>query len=364
MANKRFITIGTIIVAMIFAVSLWRMQHNLKHLNSSTSKPALFSTQTKPIELDSGTFVAMGTLSHIKIIADSELQAIKALHAARQELKRLDALLSTYRNDSELSKINRLAAKRPIHISPDTYKLIKLSLKYSDLSNGAFDITVSPLIKLWKHSAEANQLPREKEILQAKSHIGYKKIILNETEHTIRFSERGISLTVDAIAKGFIIDYMLDAIKKTPGVRAALIEIGGEICCFGNRIWIIGIEDPFKTTKSNNPLQSLRWKIGIRNQAVATSGNYRRYFTIAGKQYSHIIDPHSGLPADKLPSVTVIAPTTASADALATTVSVLGPNAGLKLIESLSSCEAFIVSGPPSAPRIYKSSGMNDFLIR
>ncbi len=355
-----------IIITIIILIAIVRIsQQNNKdlrnHLSSDNKNPTK-QYNTKKIELDSGTFLAMGTLGHIKIISSDEIQAMKAIHAARSELKRLDALLSTYRENSELSKINRLAYKQPINISPETFELLKLSLKYSKLSNGAFDITVTPLIKLWKRVAKENRLATQEEITKAQKNLGYNKIILNDKSHTIKFASKSISLTVDAIAKGYIVDCMARAMKNISGVQAGLIEIGGEVQAFGQD-WIIGIENPFEARKKGNPIQAISWRIKIRNAGVATSGNYRRYVTIKGKQYSHIINPHTGLPADKLPSVTVIAPTTADADALATTISVLGVKKGLALIESLKNTEAFIVAGTHDNMKIYQSKGMKQYLI-
>ena len=362
--NKTFPIIATLIVIAIIilcAIRILSLNSMTTDTTTNVSQTPNNPTNATTVELDSGTFLAMGTLGHIKIIADNETHAINAMQSARAELNRLDKLISTYRQDSELSKINKVAAIKPVKVSNETFKLLKLSIKFSKLSNGNFDITITPLINLWKKLAKENRLPTKKEIEQAKKYVGYDKIILDDKSQTVRLKTKGTLLNVNAIAKGYIIDYMINATKKIPGVKAALIEIGGEIRAFG-KDWIIGIENPFEATEKGNPLQAVKWKIKINNQAVATSGNYRRYVTIKGKQYSHIINPHTAMSADKIPSVTIIAPTTANADALATAVSVLGVKKGLNLIEHIDNTEAFIVTGTKNNIQIYKTKGFDKYL--
>jgi thiamine biosynthesis lipoprotein len=168
-------------------------------------------------------------------------------------------------------------------------------------------------------------------------------------------------LNVNAIAKGYAVDCALEALK-IPGVRSGLVDIGGEVSCFG-RPWIIGILDPFAQDNENQLSQAPRWRLRCQDVSVATSGNYRRYVSVHGKHYSHIVDPRTGQPAEKIPSVTVIAPKTIDADALATALLVMKAEEGIKLAEKLPDVEAFLVAGTPEKPQYYRTSGFKKYEI-
>ncbi len=311
-------------------------------------------------KIDSGTFYIMGTNARIKLWAETQLTGKKILIQAINEIRRLDNIFSTYKEDSEISKINRLAYTQPVEISPDMHFVVQQAIKFSKLTEGAFDITIVPLIELWKTCAKEKQLPTEEEIKKAKSLVNYKHIILAKgPPPTIRFTQEGTKITLNAIAKGYIVDRVL-TICKAIGIHAAIVDIGGEIACFG-REFNIGIQDPFIENSQSNP--EPRWLIKLKNLSVATSGNYRRFFTIKGKHYSHIIDPRTGRPADTLSSVTVIAPTTTSADALATAISVMGIVKGIELVNNLPKTEVFIIKGTKDRFNIYMTEGFKPYLI-
>jgi thiamine biosynthesis lipoprotein len=317
-------------------------------------------TRQQAVKVDSGRMILMGTIARIQLYAQDAATGHQALDQAKAALKDIDRLMSTYRDDSELSNVNRLAADQPVTLSPETAYVLQKSQYYSQLTEGAFDITVAPLIAVWKTAADENRLPTEGEISQAQEKIGWQKVELSDSDPpTVRFITKGIKLNVNAIAKGYAVDLALDALK-IPGVESALVDIGGEIACFG-REWTIGVQDPFAPDTDNQLAQHPSWLLTCQNVAVATSGNYRRYKTIAGRKFSHILDPRTGRPAEKLPSVTVIAPKTIDADALATAISVMGPEDGIKLVESLPEIEAFLIAGTPDNPKFYRSSGFSKY---
>jgi len=317
------------------------------------------------VKMDSGTFLTMGTFGRIQIRCEDEDAGRRVMEEALAALEEVDQRFSTYRADSELSRVNRLAAKQPVAISLETYNLLKKAQDYSLRTEGAFDITVTPLIRLWKQAAKENRLPTEAEIKEVKVKVGFDKLKLEASDPpTAAFAVSGMELNVDAIAKGYAVDKALAALRE-PGITAGLVDIGGEVSAFGqNRPgtdWIIGIQDPQEANR-NYPLnQQFCRPIRLKDCAVATSGNYRQYVRIEGKQYSHIIDPRTGRPADVLPSVTVIAPTTADADALATAISVLGCEKGIKLIESLGDTEALLITETNDPAIIVRSSGFAEF---
>jgi thiamine biosynthesis lipoprotein len=349
MMRKKIIHIGIFLVIVGLLFFKWQQSRN-----------------HGPVEIDSGRFITMGSFARIRLYAKDYAVGYEALDRAKAALKKFDEHFSTYRDDSELSAVNRNAAEKPVPISADTRYLLEKSLEYSRLSDGAFDITVSPLITLWKKVGKENRLPTAEEIQKAKETIGWQKVILsdknNATTNTVRFVVPGVKLAIDAIGQGYSSDVALDALK-IPGVEAAIVDVGGEIACFG-RAWIIGIQDPFAVNNDDPLSESPRWKIRLSNGGVSTSGNYRHYKTIAGKIYSHIIDPRTGMPAEKLPSVTVIAPKAIDADALATAISVLGPEKGLELARSLPGVEVFLVGGTAKSPKLYRSEGFEKYEIK
>jgi thiamine biosynthesis lipoprotein len=324
------------------------------------------SRSTGPVEIDSGRFVTMGSFARIKLVAKDYSIGHHAIDRAKKALIAFDARFSTYRDDSELSEINRTAAEKPVSVSSETAYLLIKSEEYSRKSEGAFDITIPPLIALWKKAGRENRLPTEEEIQQAIKTVGWQKVILSSEENgkskTVRFAVPGVRLAIDAIGQGYSADVALEALKMS-GVESAIVDVGGEIACFGKE-WIIGIQDPFAEDNDDQLSESPRWKIKLSDGGVSTSGNYRHYKTIAGKKYSHIIDPRNGMPAEKLPSVTVIASKAIDADALATAISVMGPEKGIELVNSLQGVEAFLVAGTADNPKIYKSKGFAKFEIQ
>lgn len=324
--------------------------------------------RTSLLDIDSGRFLIMGTFARIRLVCKSEQQGQEALSAARRTIDQIDKLMSTYRGDSELSEVNREAGKKPVRVSLETYDLLKMSLEYSRKTGGAFDITIAPLLKVWQEAEKQNRLPTADELKKAEELVGFEKLRLSAPkDRTVSFAEEGMELNVNAIAKGYAVDRVLTALRR-PGIVAALVDIGGEIACFGQRIsgedWLIGVQDPFALSNDNPFIVKPRWKIRLRNCAVATSGDYRQYTTIEGKKYSHIIDPRTGKPIRKLPSVTIIAERSVDADALSTAVSVLGLEEGMKLIESLPNTEALLVGGTVEKPQIYRSTGFNKYEVR
>ncbi len=330
---------------------------------------AVFATniRTRLFDIDSGRFLIMGTFAQIRLVCKSKQQGQEALIAARQTIDHIDKLMSTYRGDSELSEVNREAGKKPVRVSLETYNLLETALKYSRKTGGAFDITLTPLLKVWQEAEKQNRLPAANELAKAEELVGFEKLRLSAPkERTVSFAKDGMELNVNAIAKGYAVDRVLATLRR-PGVVAAMVDIGGEIACFGQRIsgedWLIGIQDPFAKSNDNPFIVKPRWKIRLRNCAVATSGDYRQYAIIKGKRYSHIIDPRTGKPIRKLPSVTIIAKRSVDADALATAVSVLGPKEGMKLIESLPDTEALLIGGTGEKPQIYRSTGFDKYEV-
>ncbi|MBN1846777.1 MAG: FAD:protein FMN transferase [Sedimentisphaerales bacterium] len=315
--------------------------------------------------VDSGDMLVLGTFGRIRLRAEDESAGRQALERARALLERLEGQLSTYRPDSELSRVNQLAGRGPEPISEDTYQLLRLALDYGRITAGAFDCTVPPLLELWRQAEQRDRPPERAELDQALARVGYGKVLLPAgPPYTVSFQTAGMQVDVDGIGKGYIVDRVLESLRHS-GARAGLVDIGGEVAAFGQRHpgtdWLVGIQDPFAADREDPFHQRPRWVIRLRDRAVATSGNYRQYYSIAGRRYSHILDPRTAEPVDALCSVTIIAPTAAGADALATAVSVLGVEAGKALIESLADTEALLIAGDADNPRPLRTSGFDRY---
>jgi thiamine biosynthesis lipoprotein len=254
--------------------------------------------------------------------------------------------MSYHRPDSELNRVNRLAAKSPVVVAALTFDVLQKAVHYSELSGGAFDITVGPLVDLWRAAADANAPPSDADLAQARRKVGYEKLVLDQEQMTVRFAVEGMRLDLGGIAKGFAIDKAVAALKQG-GALGGMVDIGGDIRCFGlppeeQRYWRIGLQDPTKASDDFAPSRPLL-VLKLSEGAVTTSGDYRRFTEVAGQRQSHIMDAATGRAANQLASVTIIAPAATTADALATAVSVLGAERGLALIKSLDEVEAILL---------------------
>ena len=278
------------------------------------------------------TEMIMGTLVEITVIPANE----KAIREAFEALKKVDALMSTYKEDSEISILNR---EGKAQISEETLEVIEDAIKFSNLTDGAFDITCRPLINLWKKAKKEEKVPTEEEIEEAISLVGYQRIILEGNQ--IRVEKEGMQIDLGGIAKGYAVDKAIEALKKN-SIKRALVNAGGDLYALGTdpqgEKWQIGVQDPREEDKIIDIMK-------VKDKAVATSGDYRRYFTLEGKRFSHIVNPKTGLTVQDVPmSVTIIGPDATTTDALSTGVFVLGPEEGMKLIESLPEVEGMIIS--------------------
>ncbi len=306
------------------------------------------------VQFDSNYRVVMGTFSRVVAIARSEPAAAAGAEAAFVEQRQVDVLMSDYKVDSELSRVNQQGYDRPVPVSDATFEVVRKAVRFSELSNGAFDVTVGPLVDLWRAAADANTPPTEAQLAEARAKVGYQKLILDEDAGAIRFAVEGMRIDLGGIAKGYAIDRSVDAMKQQ-GALGGMVDIGGDVRCFGQpprgqKTWLIGLQDPDVAPddlSSGKPLLVLK----VADGAVTTSGGYRRFTESGGQRESHIMDAHTGHGASQLASVTIIAPDATTADALATAVSVLGREKGMALIEELPDTEAILIpSGQDSEP--------------
>lgn len=315
-------------------------------------------TARETTQIDSGYKVIMGTFSRAVVIARNERIGRDCIAAAMEEQRRVDALMSYHRPESELNTINREANEGPVEIDKATFEVLERAKHFSELSGGAFDVTIGALEELWHRAADSDTPPTEAEIAEARSKVGYDRMLLDPNERTVRFAIEGMKIDLGGIAKGFAIDRSVEAMKAA-GAVGGMIDIGGDIRCFGQppkgqQTWRVGLQDPNIGPEDLGPAKPL-FVLKVLDRAVTTSGDYRRFTTVKGQRQSHIMDTRSGRGADALASVTIIAPDATTADALATAVSVLGAEKGMALIEQTPDTEAILITHEKDAKPLFSS---------
>lgn len=283
----------------------------------------------------------MGTVFEIKIFARDESSAGKSISEAFDEISRLEKIFSVFIPDSEVSKLNGSGIDA---VSSEMLELMKISKYYSEISAGAFDITVLPLIELWKNSKKEGKMPSTAAIEKAKKLVCSKKILIDGKNKRITFAEKGMKVDFGGIAKGYAVDRAYELLKKN-GVEAGMVNAGGNMRVWGDRVWNVALQNPRDKTEYVTVLR-------LKNESVATSGDYERYFFLDKKRVSHIINPLSGYSADKSISATIITKNATDADALSTAVFVLGPEKGIGLIEKIKNAECLVID---NKRKIHKS---------
>jgi thiamine biosynthesis lipoprotein len=282
----------------------------------------------------------MGSRFEITAISANESKANAAIKAAINEIKRIEKLISSWDSNSQTSEVIRNAGVKPIKVDQELFNLIRRSKKISDLTHGAFDISYASMDKIWKFDGSMLDMPDSASVAKSVSKINYKNIILNKENKTVFLKNEGMKIGFGAIGKGYAANKALEIMSKME-LDGALVNASGDLITWGkdenNKDWRIGISNPKEKDKI------FSW-LNIGETAVVTSGNYEKYVTFNGKRYSHIIDPRTGYPVRGLSSVTIICPNAELADALATSVFVLGANSGLQLINKLNGIECILVT--------------------
>jgi len=310
----------------------------------------------------SGMHMVMGTFSSMVVVAPDEASAQAGIKAALEIQRHIDQLMSYQRHDSELTRINVQASDHAVPITKETMAVLQAAARISKTTDGAFDISMAPLGDLWKQAGDTNTRPTKAQIANARAKVDYTQVILNPNAMTVAFAKPVIKLDLGGIAKGYAIDLCIQALKDH-GVKGAMVDIGGDIRCFGQpappkKAWRIALQNP--QTANHPEANQYRMILGLTDQAVATSGHYHRFELVGTEKVSHIIDTHQGTGASSLASVTILAPTAMTADALATAVSVLGHEKGLALIESLPDIEAIVIDA--DGVTLDQTSGANVYI--
>jgi thiamine biosynthesis lipoprotein len=283
----------------------------------------------------------MDTFCTITVVTDSEEKAKEAIESGFNEIKKLDKYLNNFSPDSEISAISRSAGVKPVRVSKETLDLMEKTMGISDITNGAFDPTIAPVLKLWKFSGRpANpSIPPVDKIKNALKLVDYEKIHLNKQTSEIYLEEKGMELDLGGIAKGYAADKAVEAIKAKT-IKAALVSIAGDIRGYGlsttGKAWKVGIQDPRpENPNSEKPWEDIFATLYLKDSAISTAGDYQRFLIKNGKRYHHIIDPVTGYPSESgLVSVSVIAPEGYIADGTDTAILILGADKGMKLLNS------------------------------
>jgi thiamine biosynthesis lipoprotein len=282
----------------------------------------------------------MGTLFRITLYSASQAEAGKSAMAAFERLEQLEESLSAFRDGSELVRLSREAVSAPRSVSPELFYVLDKSLQVSRLSGGAFDVTIGPLVEVWRQARRAKRLPDAAELAKAKAAVDYRNIELDPQARTVFLKRPDIKIDLGGIAKGYAAQQALELLAAR-GMRRALIDAGGDITLGapppGRAGWKIAIDDPSPEG------QASPCTLVLHDVAIATSGDARQFVKVGGQRYSHIINPADGLGLKDSGSTTVIAPDGTMADALATALSVLPVSEGLRLIESVEGASAYIV---------------------
>ena len=265
---------------------------------------------------------AMGATYTVIAYAEDRQQLEDGLEAAFAEVRRLDNMLSNYAPASEWSKVNRLAAEGPVPVSRELFDLLSFCVEFGRQSEGTFDITVGPLMRVWGFYKGSGRLPAKAEISQAEANVGYRNIVLDPANRTVRFSKAGVEIDPGGIGKGYAVDRMIEQLKEH-GIRSALVSAGGS-SIYGMGVppndaagWTVRIRHPRNYSETVQELL-------LKDESLSTSGDYEKFFEAGGRIYSHIMDPRTGYPAEGTLSVSVVAPTTFTSEAWTKPFFVLG----------------------------------------
>lgn len=313
---------------------------------------ALFMSCSRPKTLQKSEAM-MGTEVTITVVAQSPEEGEAAIEAGMAELRRLDAMMSLYKDNSEIAKVNLAAGKEPVKVSLEMIEVVEHAVEISRLSGGVFDVTVGPLVVLWQMRLKEGKVPSEGELARVRALVNYQNIILDRKASTIFLKKPGMIMDFGGM-KGYLADRAAGVIKER-GINNAIIAVAGDIWVLGHREdgtpWKIGVQHPREQDKTLTVLD-------LSNKYVSTSGDYERFVIREKKRYHHIIDPRTGKPSKGTISVTLIGDKGAFVDPLTKVPFILGPEEGLKLVKKLG-VEAIIVD---EQGKVFMTDGINNLM--
>lgn len=310
---------------------------------ASATAPVVSASRFVPERIH-GEGTAMGT--HLTFAAYTT-QSVgaeatrRAFDAAIAEIRRVESIMTTWRPDSEISRINAAAGKSAISVGDETFQIIKDSIHTSEISEGTFDITFQTLHGLWKFDEDLDPHPPSAKDVKARiAFLGYKNIVVDDAKKTVMLAKEKTQISLGGIAKGYGVDRAVSVLEKS-GLTSFFVQAGGDLFARGRKPdgteWQAGVRDP------RGPETKYFAKLPLTDHAFSTAGDYERSYVVGGKRYHHILDPRTGFPATACRSVTIWAPTALLADGIDDAVFILGPKKGLALVESIDGVGAVIV---------------------
>ncbi len=275
------------------------------------------------------TTLLMGGRFDISIVAKDSLLSEQNIDIVIAEISRIENLISDWKPTSQVSEVNQNAGIRPVKVDREVFELTQRAIRFSEITNGGFDISFAAMDKIWKFDGSMTEMPSAEAIKKSVEKVGYKNIVLDSVQSTIFLKLKGMKIGFGALGEGYATD-KCRAMMLAKGIEAGIINGSGDMSTWGKqpngKAWNIGITNPFDTDK-------LVAVVPINNGAVTTSGSYEKFVVFDGKRYSHIINPATGYPATGLCSVTVFGPNAETANGLSTSMMVLGKTEGLLLLE-------------------------------
>ncbi|WP_195265810.1 FAD:protein FMN transferase [Clostridium sp. 1001275B_160808_H3] len=334
--KKKYLNYFTISILLIFSLTIL----------SGCSK------DNKVAEPLTRTELLMGTVVTVTLY-DSNDESI--LDNVFKKVKELESTLSINENGTLVDKINESAGIEPVKVDYDTYTVIKKGLEYAKLSNGLFDISVGPIVKLWNIGLPEAKVPTQEEIDSKIPLVGYSDVELNEEESTVFLKKHGMMIDLGGVAKGYTADVISDMLTEE-GVKSAIIDLGGNIFAHGTKVdgstWRIGIQNPFSDRGD------IIGTITVKNKSIVTSGIYERYIEKDGIKYHHILSPKTGYPYEnEIVGITIISDKSSDGDALSTSVFAMGVEEGMKFVNTQEGIDAIFVT---KDNQIYITDGIRD----
>ncbi len=316
--------------------------------------PCSFSARGAQLKRYEYSLPRMGTIFRIELYAADDATASKAAEASFARAEELEQIMSDYREDSELMRLEREGARAPYPVSDDLYNVLAKSIRISDLSHGAFDVTVGPLVALWREVHTTGRFPDSSGLAKAKALVDYRNLELDPRRRTVFLKHAGMKLDLGAIGKGYAADQML-ALLESRGLRRAMVVAGGEVAIGapppGGAGWKVAI-DAADSEAGDAPCTLV-----LHDAAISTSGDSKQFVDINGKRYSHVINPFTGVALEGMASTTVLARDATTTDALGTALSILPVADGIRLAESLPGVAAYMVRQEGNGFRRYASRG-------
>ena len=308
----------------------------------------LFATNAAHADWQTQTEAIMGTRCSVELWSDDKSAGEAAIASVFDDMRRIDRLMSTWKEDTEISKVNREGGKHPVKISTELFRLLQTSVEYSELTHGAFDITYASVGYLYDFKKGVH--PDSAAIAKALPGINWRHMVLDAKKTTVFFTRPGMRIDLGGIAKGYSVDRGIE-ILQSKGITRAMVNAGGDTRIIGDRFgkpWVVGVRDPDHEGK-------VFLRLPLTDTAFSTSGDYERYFDEDGKRFHHIIDPKTGDSARKCRSVTIISGNATRTDALTKSVFIMGPEECFEFIDTLPDVDAVAVA--PDG-KVYYSKGL------